>query len=169
MKGNQPKLFRSAQQVIVEQEPLSYHEEHEKDHGRHTSWYVTVYNGANHEKALDWKNLNRFIHVHRVCLKKGKEVHSDRLYISDLFHTDAEFFHKGIRGHWGIENRLHYVKDVVHQEDKNRIHSGNGPVNTAIMSTIAINIHRKNGNDSITDGQIRFGAKLNELFVLCRT
>ena len=149
--------------------PLSYFEEHEKGHGRKTAWYVTLYNARNHEKAREWKNLSRFIHVHRVATDKGGETHSDRLYISDLYHSDAQIFHYGIRGHWGIENRLHYVKDVVHHEDKNRIRSDNGPVNMAVMSSIAINIHRKNGNQSIKNGQIKFRANVKGLFNLCRT
>ena len=169
VKGNQPTLFKGIQQAIVDQEPLSYFEEHEKGHGRDTSWYVTVYNALNHEKAGEWKNLSRFIHVHKICVTKGKEIHSDRLYISDLYHSDAEFFHKGIRGHWGIENRLHHVKDVTHKEDDNQIRAKNGPVNIATISSIAINIHRKNGNDSIKDGQIKFRAMLKDLFDLCRT
>ncbi len=40
----------------------------------------------------------------------------------------------------------------------------NGPINQSIISTIAINIHRKNGNPSITDSQTKFGANVNELF-----
>lgn len=149
--------------------PLSYFEEHEKAHGRDTSWYVSVYNALNHEKAVEWKNLSRFIHVHRISKHKDKQVHSDRLYISDLYHSDAEFFHNGIRGHWGIENKLHYVKDVIHQEDDNQIRLDNGPVNAAVLSTIAMNIHRKNGNESIKYGQIKFRARVKELFKLLRT
>jgi len=144
----------------VEQEPLDFFEEHEKDHGRETTWHVTVYNARNHEKAEEWKNLTRFIHVHRKCIEKGEVSHGDRLYISDLYHSNAEFFHKGIRGHWGIENRLHYVKDVIHKEDKNRIRTKNGPVNMATISSIAINLHRKNGNDSIKSGQGKFRTKI---------
>ncbi len=157
------------QQAIVDQEPLSYFEEHEKAHGRETSWYTTVYNALNHEKTTEWTSLSRFIHVHRISISKGEEAHSNRLYISDLYHSDAEFFHKGIRGHWGIENRLHHVKDVIHQEDDNQICKDNGPVNAAVFSTIAMNIHRKNGNDSIKYGQIKFRGKVKELFKFCRT
>lgn len=157
------------QQVIVEEEPLSSFMETEKDHGRETWWYVSVFNARNHEKNGEWKNLSRFIHVHRVSIKKGKETHSNRLYISDMYQSAADFFHRGIREHWGIENRLHYVKDVIHLEDDNQIQTGNGPVNAAIMSTIAINIHRKNGNDSIKSGQIKFRAALKMLFLMLRT
>ena len=76
-------------------------------------------------------------------------------FMSDL-NLSAEEFHQGIRGHWGIENRLHWVKDGIHKEDKNKIRCGTGPVAASIFSSIAINIHRKNGNDSIYEGQIKF-------------
>ena len=61
------------------------------------------------------------------------------------------------------------MKDVIHQEDDNQIRVGNGPVNAAILSTIAMNIHRKNGNDSIKYGQIKFRAMTKELFKMLRT
>jgi len=130
---------------------LDYWEEHEKDHGRHSSWYV------------------RFIHVHKHTIKKGKESHSDRLYISDRYTIDAQYYHEGIRGHWTIENSLHWVKDVIHKEDKNAIRTANGPVNSSVYSSIAINIHRIHGCHSITESQIKFGTNVNELFKLLRT
>ena len=89
--------------------------------------------------------------------------------MSDLFQTCAQDYHIGIRGHWKIENSLHWVKDVIHREDKNQFKANFAPVNAATFSTIAINIQRKNGNHSITEGQIKFGAKLKELFHLLRT
>lgn len=169
VKGNQPNLFKEIQQVIVSQKPVDRFEEHEKDHGRHSSWYVSVFDATLTPQMDEWKNLRRFIHVHKKTIKKGKESHSDRLYISDLFQTCAESFHKGIRGHWTIENSLHWVKDVIHNEDNNRIVKNNGPVNSAVFSSIAINIHRKNGNWSITEGQIKFGTMVDKLFNLFRT
>ncbi|MBD2604039.1 transposase [Scytonema hofmannii FACHB-248] len=47
-------------------------------------------------------------------------------------------FAQGIRGHWGIENRLHWVKDVVFNEDVSTIHMGNAPANLSVMRTIAL-------------------------------
>ena len=169
VKGNQPSLFREIQRVMVEQKTLDYYQEHQKDHGRHSSWYVSVFDASYSDKANEWKNLRRFIHVHKHTLSKKGESHSDRLYISDLFETSAHYYHQAIRGHWKIENSLHWVKDVVHREDRNRIIKDNGPVNSAVFSSIAINIHRKNDNWSITDGQIKFGTNVKELFQLLRT
>ena len=169
VKGNQPTLFKELQRIMVEQQPLGYFEEQEKDHGRHSSWYVRVFDASLSPKAKEWKGLRRLIHVHKYTIKKGRQTHSDRLYISDLYQIDAQEYHRSIRGHWKIENSLHWVKDVVHGEDKNRLKNANGPINFAVFSSIAINVHRKNGNYSITEGQIKFGAKVKELFKYFRT
>jgi predicted transposase YbfD/YdcC len=66
-----------------------------------------------------------------------------------LILTAAEFAN-GIRQHWGIENRLHWVKDVVFKEDSCRIRTGNAPANFSIVRAISIDIIRRNGYDSIT-------------------
>lgn len=150
---------------------MDYYEDQEKNHGRHSWWFVHVFDASHSHKAKEWKNLRRVIHVHKktICTKTKKESHNDRFYISDLFKTSAQDYHVGIRGHWKIENTLHWVKDVIHGEDKNRLKTNYAPMNTATFSSIAINIHRRNGNYSITEGQIKFGTNVKELFSLLRT
>ena len=104
-----------------------------------------------------------------IVKEKGilREVHSDRYYISDYFQSDAQFYHEGIRGHWTIENSLHWVKDVIIGEDNNQVKSGSGAINRAVCTSIAINIQRKNGQYSISEGHIENNAiNVNELFEL---
>ena len=155
VKGNQPSLYLQLQEQLLEQSPLDEWQEEEKGYGRHTHWYVSLYNTETIPEALEWKKMTRFIHVHRACYttKNKKWVHSDRLYITDLTQVDAQLYGQGIRAHWGIENQLHYVKDVFHGEDHNGINSHNGAVNCSTISTIALNIHRKRGEKSIKDAQ----------------
>jgi predicted transposase YbfD/YdcC len=169
VKGNQPTLFRELQRIIVEEKPLDHFEVFEKGHGRESWWSVHVFRADQNAVIRGWKGLKRVVHVHKMSIKNGKESHNDRLYISDHQKDDAAFFHSGIRGHWTIENSLHWTKDVVHGEDKNGFRLQNAPVNVAVFSSFAINIHRKNGHHSITDGQIIFGANVNNLFSLIRT
>lgn len=164
VKGNQPKLFKEIQNNIVLERPLDYFEEHQKDHGRRSSWFVHVYDAQESPLGKQWKNLRRFIHVHKRTIIKGEEKHSNRLYISDLYSSDAQKYHEGIRGHWSIENSLHWVKDVVHNEDGNTIKTANGPMNYAVFSSIAINMHRKVGTRSITDSQAKCNANINKVF-----
>src|SRR5215217_99846 len=59
---------------------------------------------------------------------------------------DARLFARAVRCHWHIENRLHWVLDVVFHEDLNRLRSGCGPQNMATVRHRAMNL-RRNAND----------------------
>jgi predicted transposase YbfD/YdcC len=49
-------------------------------------------------------------------------------------------FGEATRGHWGIENSLHWVLDVIFNEDKSRIRKGSSPDNFALLRRFSINI-----------------------------
>ena len=140
--------------------PIDTYEQEDKGHGRIEVRKVSIYSVAQNKVTALWKNCNRLVVVERKRTLNGETSHETAYYLSDLQSTDAKLFYNTVRGHWGIENRLHYVKDVVQNEDNNKVTSGNAPVSISICGTIAINIHRKNGNQSITYGQIIFGADI---------
>ena len=50
-----------------------------------------------------------------------------------------------VRGHWSIENRVHYVRDVSYDEDRCRVHTGHLPRNLACLTNVAISIVRLKG------------------------
>jgi hypothetical protein len=54
-----------------------------------------------------------------------------------------------IRGHWSIENRLHYVRDVTYTEDHSQVRTGNAPRAMATLRNLAIGALRLNGADNI--------------------
>jgi predicted transposase YbfD/YdcC len=54
-----------------------------------------------------------------------------------------------IRGHWHVENRLHWVRDVVFAEDLSQIHTGTGPAVMAVLRNLAISRHRLDGATNI--------------------
>lgn len=170
-KRNQPSLHDTIQQRMVEQIPLDTFEIAEKGNGRHSFWSVSVFSAIDTNKTKEWQGLKRFIHVHKEVFytsKKAKKkyTYNDRLYISSISDYSAQEFYKGIREHWGIENKLHWIKDTAHNEDKNGIRHPNGAVNNSIISTMTLNIHRANDRHAIKDSQIKFGANINELFIL---
>ncbi len=69
----------------------------------------------------------------------GKKTCSKRYYISSAKLSATQLNH-GVRAHWGIENRLHWVMDVVFHDDLMRLRTQNGPANMALIRHTAINI-----------------------------
>jgi predicted transposase YbfD/YdcC len=134
----------------------------------------------NHDTTLlkKWTNLNSFIVIEKSVTQKGKRnkkqarelitTQSISYQISDV-ELSAKEFAKGIRGHWGIENRIHWVKDVNFKEDDNKIKDDSGAVNMAVFTTISLNYLRQNISDSIKEAQILFGQNVKELFLKIRT
>ncbi|ABL03950.1 C-term transposase for IS2404 [Mycobacterium ulcerans Agy99] len=56
-----------------------------------------------------------------------------------------------MRQHCGIENSLHWIRDVTFDEDRHRAHTGNGAQVLATLRNTAINLHRLNGADNIAE------------------
>ncbi len=65
--------------------------------------------------------INLVIQVERLSKRKTKTSYETSYYVSSLETEDAEEIGLGIRNHWSIENRLHWVKDVIQNEDNSRI------------------------------------------------
>lgn len=68
-----------------------------------------------------------------------------------------------VRGHWGIENRLHYVRDVTMGEDANRTRSGSGPQVLAALRNLAISSLRLNRVTNIASALRRNAARTADL------
>lgn len=112
-----------------------------------------------------WLGIKSLIRVERTGTRAGQAYREIVCYISSLIHTAQEFA-RGIRGHWCIENCLHWVKDVVLKEDDSKIRMGNAPANLSILRAIALNILRRNGHTSITTAQRFLSNDLDKLFTL---
>lgn len=73
-------------------------------------------------------------------LIKGQQTTQARYYISDEQEPDAKYFNHLTRGHWGIENHLHWHLDVTFKEDSCRARKGNAPENLATLRKLALQI-----------------------------
>jgi predicted transposase YbfD/YdcC len=69
----------------------------------------------------------------------GKTTLARRYYLSSAL-LDAPTFARAVRAHWGVENRLHWVMDVVFHDDLARLRTGHGPENMAIVKHMAMNL-----------------------------
>jgi predicted transposase YbfD/YdcC len=71
--------------------------------------------------------------------RNGKTEYETRYYLCSLALCALSFAH-AVRAHWGVENRLHWVLDVVFREDLARFRTGDGPQNMAIIRHTALNL-----------------------------
>jgi predicted transposase YbfD/YdcC len=74
--------------------------------------------------------------------ERGGKVERERRYYLGSALLDAATFARAARGHWGIENRLHWVLDVVFKDDLARLRTGHGPANMAVVKHMAMNLLR---------------------------
>ena len=149
MKANQKSLFK---QVIIntfdEKLCIDFFEDVSHARGRFETRKTFIYKNT-HGISSDWTGLKRLIRVERTVTTKKKTSHETAYYISSIRSNKASFFGNHIRSHWGIENRLHWVKDVSMNEDKSKTVKGMAAENISILRNIAINILRTNGYDSL--------------------
>lgn len=73
--------------------------------------------------------------------RSGKTSQERRYFLSSI-PLDPQLFARAVRCHWHIENRLHWVLDVVFHEDLSRLRSGTGPQNMATIRHMAMNLIR---------------------------
>jgi len=82
--------------------------------------------------------------------RHGKTSREQRYFLSSA-PLDARFFARAVRCHWHVENRLHWVMDVVFHDDLSRLRSGCGPNNMAIVKHMVMNLVRNApGKQSLT-------------------
>jgi predicted transposase YbfD/YdcC len=91
------------------------------------------------EYRRDWPKLAQVVRVERERRIKGETTVEVSYYITSLDRERADASRLGelIRAHWGIENRLHYVRDVTWGEDACRVRKGSGPEILAALRNTA--------------------------------
>lgn len=121
---------------------LDYLETVEKDHGRleiRRYWHSTRL-GWFADRAK-WEKLTSIGVVESVREVQGKVQTERRYYLASL-PRGVERFAGAVRGHWGVENQLHWVLDVCFGEDQSRARAGYAAENLATLRRLALNLLR---------------------------
>lgn len=162
LKGNQPHLYAAAKRLCATATPQSAWTQDERTRDRCTRRQTRVFTAPADTPYNGWAGLRSIVHVERSGTRAGKPYHETHYYISS--HTaSAEEFACLIRGHWQVENSLHWVKDVVLAEDACQTRAGYAPENLALLRNWAVTLFRLHGYRSITAALRRFAHDLPTL------
>ena len=148
LKGNQSGLFEDVKGLFervqkIGFENCEYYRTEEQGHGRlevRECWTVSDPEYLASIRSLaDWWGLQTVIMVKSERFVGDKRSEESRYYIASLS-GDAKQALGAVRGHWGIENKVHWVLDIAFREDDCRIRKDNGAQNFAILRHIALNL-----------------------------
>ena len=150
VKANQPGLMSEIERFFADTpaERLDVDVEADKGHGRVEERRTVV------ATDIDWlagdrrypgeyrfPKLAAVAMVEAVVHEKGATRRERRFYVASRAMPAADFA-AAVRGHWMIENSLHWVLDVVFKEDLARTRTGHGPANMAVIRHFALNLVR---------------------------
>jgi predicted transposase YbfD/YdcC len=148
VKANQPTLRKETQAAFAVAGEIDTFVDHDKGHGRIEQRTVSVI------KEIDWLDGERRFpgelrlpHAATLVRVQSRAELCDRSRLEARYYvSSAELSAKqaaeAVRGHWGIENQLHWTLDVVFAEDQSRLRKGHGARNMAVVRHFAINLIR---------------------------
>lgn len=149
VKGNQPKLRKQLKSLPWKQVPVAGTAT-ERGHGR-TEKRVLKATGI--AEGILFPHADQVLQLTRTTTRRtGGKRHTEVVYaVTSLSAVDAQPGQVAdwLRGHWHIENQLHWVRDVAFGEDRSQIRTQGGPQVMATLRNTAISLLRLDGHDNI--------------------
>ncbi|MFE9601383.1 ISAs1 family transposase [Streptomyces hokutonensis] len=151
IKGNQPTASAQVRTLPWEQVPVA-HTVSRAGHGRRESRSVKTLATAANLGGIAFAKTRPALRIHPRRQKSGRQQTRETVYaVTSLDTHQASPADLGgyVRGHWGIENSSHHVRDVVFAEDASTVHTANAPRAMAALRNLAIGRLRLLGADNI--------------------
>ena len=144
VKENQPLLLEAVAEVTSREGKLapsaecSWTATIEKGHGRSEIRRLTATSAQHLPVAERWAGVRSCGVIESVREIDGVASTERRYFIASLPHDDAARLLRIARGHWSVENSLHWSLDVSFREDASAVHEGHGPENLSLLRKIAL-------------------------------
>ena len=149
VKQNQPTLYEQVNQAIEEAlerdtKDLDEHQTVETGHGRQeTRTYTVVAAPETVDPEGQWQDLNAVgMAIAERVDSRGRPRIEARYYILSR-QLSAREFANAVRGHWSIENNLHWQLDVSFREDACRVHRDQAPANLSVIRRFALGLLKR--------------------------
>lgn len=157
LKRNQPRAYQALVELFeyIEknniQDGVDVWIDHDKGHGRIENRSVISLDLAKYplEELKKFSGIKSVARVNSVVSRNGEQTQEFRYYITSQG-LDARKHGETIRAHWSIENKLHYVLDVVFDEDANRSRKDHLARNFTTIRKVCMNILRSAKADKKT-------------------
>jgi len=152
VKQNEPTLWADLQTYFAD--PLASYVQAsttERHRGRMEVRQIKVSQELTAYLSVRWPHLQQVAELTRTVTRKGKTTQEVGYLITDLTPQQAspQRLLQLNRGHWHIENGLHYVRDVDFGEDRSRLRSGNAPQVMAALRNLVITLIHRCGSSQI--------------------
>ncbi len=150
VKGNQPTLHAACKNLPWNKVPAG-HRSTSTSHGRTVTRTIKIVTAPN---WVTFAGAKQVAQVRRTVTQAGRRTVEVVYLITSADHqaAPAATLAAWVQGHWGIENRLHWVRDVTYDEDRSQIRTGNAPQVMATLRNTAISLLRLTGWDNIAAG-----------------
>jgi len=163
VKGNQQGLLDDLEQAFKVSRGLRFMDEPNCDHGRIEKRQCSILPACEYlleENLSAWKNVSTLIRIDASREIKGVVHQEIRYYISDETVNSPSYYLALSRGHWGIENQLHWHLDVTFKEDACRARQENAPLNLSTLRKFALQL-LSNQNDKLSLKKRQYKAALD--------
>jgi len=152
VKGNQPSLQREVFDEILpllRETPHDVMEEHDRGRIKRRSCWITSTEGIDFPHARQAAIIRR--EIFEISGGRISKEHALILTSRKAEKMTAADVNRHIRGHWGIENKSHYIRDTVYREDNSQAWAENGPHALASLRNLTLGLFRLKNASSIKE------------------